>query len=148
MNASTNACFAPSNAPAQIAESRLPALPAGESLARRLLPSHRQQLAECHVPVGRQDHPRVDVAVIDLIEELAASAARGKEASIVFDGDDPLDAHAPGFRQLGDGRVLGAEADAAFGVDADARVDGAVFGLERRRDAAGLDGLRALDLGP
>ena len=85
--------------------------------------------------VAGQEHFAVEVAPVDLHDQLAAAAAR-REHALGVDRDDAPDRGLARLQHLGDRRVLGAEADAAGEVEADAGVDAARHGLERGGDAA------------
>ena len=92
--------------------------------------------------VVRQQHFAIEVARIDLHEQLAAAPARRDDA-LGVDRDDAPDDGLARLQHLGDRRVLGAEADAAREVEVDAGVDAARSRsrARRRRPPAVSDGL-------
>src|SRR5690242_6088347 len=81
------------------------------------LPRMRQQVAQLHHLVAIDDNVRVEIAGVDLVEELAAAAARRQHDAVVVDGDEGAHPRLMMLQHLGHGRMLDAKADAATKID-------------------------------
>lgn len=80
----------------------------------------------------------LQVALVDLIQKLAALAAGRVDAPLRVDGNELHNAPFAAFQHLGKGRLLGAEPELAGKVDADARKQSAALRLQGAGDLPAL----------
>lgn len=80
----------------------------------------------------------LEVALVDLIQKLAALAAGRVDAPLRVDGNKLHNAPFAAFQHLGKGCLLGAEAELTGKVDADARKQGAALRLQSAGDLPAL----------
>src|SRR5438094_5106834 len=108
----------------------------GERLVEAPLPVVRQQFAQRTALILADEHDRLGIRLVDLVDELAAASARRNDRAVRGRGGDLRDARLAVTDHFRDRAVLGAKTDAAKKVEIDAGEDIAAIGDQRRADVS------------